>query len=65
MKITVQQELQPFQVPNYVLAVAPPGKREDGLREPPKYHLSELSDETLSALCNKFREDVFAKARAK
>lgn len=65
MKITHQQELQPFQTPNYVLPVMPVGKREDGPRlDGPKYALHELSDEVLEELCARFRHDVLAKARA-
>lgn len=64
MKITTEQELQPFQVPNYVLTVAKVRPKQDGWVETPKYHLSELSDEVLESLCKKFRDDVFAKARA-
>jgi hypothetical protein len=63
MKITTEQELQPFQVPNYVLTVKPPQSRQEGFREGPKYHLSELSDDVLESLCKRFRDDVFAKAR--
>jgi len=65
MKITTTQELQPFTTPNFVVGVRPPGKREEGFKELPKYALSELSDETLAALCDKFRAEVFEKARKK
>ncbi len=64
MKITTEQELLPFQVPNYVLRVSKVRPRQEGIVEAPKYHLSELSDAVLEALCKKFRDDVFAKARA-
>ncbi len=65
MKITLEQEVQPFQVPNFVLTVLPPRARQEGPNfDAPKYALHELSDETLDLLCRKFREDVFAKAHA-
>lgn len=63
MKITTEQELQPFQVPNYVLGKMTPGRRQDGFQAAPHYHLSDLSDDVLESLCKKFRDDVFAKAR--
>lgn len=63
MKITTEQELQAFTVPNYVIAVVPPRPRQDGFAEGPKYTLGELSDKTLGLLCDKFREDVLARAK--
>jgi hypothetical protein len=55
-------DLMPFGVPNYVLTIPKTGKREDGFSEAPKFALSELSAETLDALCKQFRADVFIKA---
>ena len=60
--ITLMVELQPFNVPNYVIQQMPPGKREDGWKEAPKYKLSEVSEVTLSKLCDDFRRAVFEKA---
>ena len=60
MKAEIQ--LQPIRVPNYILSLPKVGKREDGFKEPPKFHPSELSAETLSELCDQFRHDLFAKA---
>lgn len=57
-------ELQPFRVPNYVLQKAAPRTRQEGIQETPKFRLSELDTETLEALCDRFRADVLAKARA-
>jgi hypothetical protein len=62
MKITTEQELQPFTVPNFVLTVGKTGARQDGFVEGPKYALGELSVETLNALCDKFRDDVLERA---
>lgn len=61
-KLMLQIELQPFRVPNYVIAVGNPGKREDGFQEAPKYPLSDLSAETLEQMCREFRAEVFRKA---
>lgn len=60
MKHTI--DLQPFSVPNYVRQVSPIGKREDGWKETPEIPLSELSAETLEAMCAQFRGAVFEKA---
>ncbi len=62
MKATLQIELQPFLVPNFVRAVGKPGKREDGLQEPHAYPLSDLDPSTLDRLCSDFRDEVFRKA---
>lgn len=61
--IVIQRKLQPFSVPNYAIEEARVGKREDGLVETPKHHLSELDEDVLSQLCDQFRADVFARAR--
>lgn len=55
-------ELQPFSVPNYVIQVVPPGQRQDGFREAPKYRLSEIDADTLAEMCDDFRRAVFEKA---
>ena len=63
MKITTEQELQPFSVPNFVLAVTKPRPRQEGPNfDGHKYHLSELSDDVLLALCEQFKQDVLEKA---
>jgi len=62
MKIKMEVDLVPMTVPNYVIAVTPPGKRQDGFAEGPKYKLSELSEQVLSQLCNEFRAEIFKKA---
>jgi hypothetical protein len=60
--ISIEKELQPFQVPNYVIEVPKVSKRQDGFQETPKHHLSELDGNVLDQLCERFREDVFKKA---
>lgn len=61
--ITVETELLPFTVPNYVLVKRKPGRRQDGINfDGPKYHLSELPHETLEKLCAQFRGSIFEKA---
>lgn len=53
-------KLLPFKVPTHAYQVMPPGRRQDGWKEAPKYHVSELSKETLTGLCDEFRDKVFA-----
>jgi len=65
MTITTGVKLRPFIVPNFALHETSPGKRQDGFIESPRFALHELDDETLQALCDQFRDDVFAKAKAK
>lgn len=55
-------DLKPIRTPNYVLAVVPPGKRQDGFVEGPKWHVKDIPAETLAALCDQFRKDLFEKA---
>lgn len=61
--ITIETELCPFSVPNYVLVKSRPGLKQDGIKEGAKYHISELDDATLEELCRQFRDDVFRKAK--
>lgn len=60
MKHTI--ELCPFQIPNFVRPVMPARPRQDGFQDLPGIPLSDLSDETLDAMCNEFRMGVFKKA---
>jgi len=61
--IEIKVKLKPFSLPNYVLIERPTRPRQEGFIEDPKYHLSELDDNTLEELCRDFRDGVFAKAR--
>ena len=63
MEVTLKVKLQPFKVPNYVLAEVPFGRREEGIQEGPKYSLEDLDAETLDRLCDEFRNAVFLKAK--
>ncbi len=62
MHLNINIKLQPMRVPNYVFAESKPSRREQGFTEEPKYALRNLDAATLDSLCEKFREDVFAKA---
>jgi hypothetical protein len=43
----------------------PPGRREKGMTEVPKFPLGELGAEVLEQLCIQFRKDVFEAAGKK
>lgn len=62
MKVTLEVDLQPFMVPNFVRVVSKPGRKEDGVQELPCYPLSDLDSLTLDKLCRQFRDEVFRKA---
>ena len=60
MKVSI--DLQPFRVPNFVIAMMPPRERQEGMQEAPKFALKDLDAATLYQLCVEFRKNVFAKA---
>lgn len=55
-------KLQPFQTPDFVLAVPRPGLKQYGMIEAPKWPLSDVEEIILSELFDQFRHDVFVKA---
>lgn len=59
---TTTIDLVPFPVPTGVLVKMAPGRREAGFRTATEIPLHELSRDTLNALCDEFREAVFAAA---
>lgn len=66
MDIKVDVKLQAIKIPNYILIEQKVGKRQDGFFSNDnnnKYHVGELSEEVLNALCAEFREGIFEKAR--
>ena len=56
-------KLRPFNVPNFAIKEAKPGRRQDGMTQPQSFHLSEVDADTLSEMCDEFRAAVFAKAK--
>lgn len=58
----IEVELNPFRTPNFVTHKMPPGKRQDGFKEPRSYALSTLAPYTLSEMCDEFRAEIFRKA---
>lgn len=62
MKVNIEVDLKPFQVPNFVIAEDSPSKKQEGFKKAPQYHLSDLDSNTLEILCAQFRREVFKKA---
>lgn len=60
-------EIKPWLTPDFITAVMPTSRRQDGFNPDnvPKWHVSEVDEETLSEQCDKFREEVFKKAGKK
>lgn len=63
MKTTIQIELQPFQIPEFVYTVPKIGLKQDGIGMVPKFTLGELDVETLGRLCDDFRDRVLKEAQ--
>lgn len=59
MKVKMELEIQPFSAPMYVLVEQPTDSDRDALQVP----LSDVSACDLEALCNDFRDAVFATAK--
>jgi hypothetical protein len=57
-------ELNPWQVPNYVIGKMHSTRRQDGFNPDaaPKWALADVDAETLAAQCDQFRAEVFRKA---
>ena len=58
----IEVKLQPIRVPNYILVETKIGKRQDGYKEVEKYHVNQLSENTLLELCDEFKRNLLAKA---
>lgn len=56
-------KLRPFSIPNFVIQEMPPRTKQEGFSNAPSYYLSEVDAETLSDMCDKFREEIFKKAQ--
>ena len=62
MEVNIKITLEPFIVPNFVIARDRPTLRQEGITEARKYALAELDAETLERLCDDFTKSVFEKA---
>lgn len=59
----MQMNLKPWLAPNYAPMEMPPGKREDGVKELPSFHVSELSQEALDGQAKRWLSDLYIKAK--
>ena len=59
MKAKLNMELQPFTTPNFVRLAVEAG---DASKEGYPVAIKDLDAETLEALCDQFRKELFAKA---
>ncbi len=62
MDLKMQMDLVPFTVPDEVGIRMSAGLRQDGFKYLPSLRLADLPAETLAALCDQFRTEVFEKA---
>ena len=62
MSVNIELKLKPFSAPNFVLVEETRLSRQEGCREGRKFSLREIGVVELSALCDKFRSEVFKKA---
>jgi len=58
-------DILPWNTPNFVLAKTGPRTRQEGIINPPSWHLRDVDAETLSKMCDDFRADIFFKAEKK
>lgn len=59
-------DLEPWTIPNYVRTVPKPGLRQDGFTVATDKNTISLEDctwNTLNAMCNEFRANVFKRAK--
>ena len=59
---TMPMKLQPWQPPNFARLEMPPGNRQEGFKETPALHVSELSQDALDGLASQWLTDLYAKA---
>jgi len=62
MKISIEVELQPFDVPTSVYTVGRPRLKQEGFSVKESIPLAELDSATLESLCQEFRRGVFSRA---
>ena len=55
-------KLRPWRVPNFVTQEAPIRERQDGFSESPTVSIKDVPAQTLAAMCDEFRQEVFSKA---
>lgn len=58
-------EIQPFNVPNFVVPQMPGGQKQDGITFPRGIPLRDVDAEELATMCDNFRREIFRKAGKK
>jgi len=64
MMASIETELQPFRVPNYVLVCRETGLKQDSLKLQAGIPLKDIPNKTLIQMCDDFKASVLSKARA-
>lgn len=59
----IEQELIPFNTPNFVRVKSPPRDRQEGWMELPAIPLCDVPEETLVQMCDDFKAEVLRKAK--
>ena len=63
MKINLEIDIKPFDVPGKVIVEQPTRQRQDGFNPLPTLPLSDLEAEVLLKMCDDFKEEVFKLAK--
>ncbi len=59
---SIEMKLKPWQTPNYAQVELPSAPKQEGVRELPSVHVSELSLEALDDLARQWLTDLYNKA---
>jgi hypothetical protein len=59
---SIKVELKSLNVPNFVIPVSKPGRKQDGFKPVEGIPIGDMDENTLSVLCDEFRRNVFIKA---
>lgn len=54
--MNLQQKVKKPTMPNYLILESPPAKKQDGFKEAPKVHVSELSEEQALEFANLMKD---------
>jgi len=61
-KNTIEIEIVPFNVPEGIYIKPPTGNRQAGFKQDGGIPFNKVDPETLSSMCDDFRNEVFSKA---
>jgi len=65
MKVNLEVNIKPFNVPNFVVIEKKAGTRQEGFKESPAIPLNELGEDVIWKLCDEFCNEVYKKAGVK